>query len=53
MLDQADWMESFESEADRESYQRWLDGLEAEEVYQSMREEKLERMMESSVANGA
>jgi hypothetical protein len=33
MMDHQDWVESFESEADRESYDRWLQEIEADEAY--------------------
>lgn len=40
MLDQADWVESFDNEADRESYKRWLDSLVVEEMYEAQQVEK-------------
>lgn len=41
MNDHQDWRESFESEADRESYARWLDELVVEEVYNERQVEKI------------
>lgn len=46
-MDFMDWRESFESEADEESYQRWLDELEVEEHYAANQVEKIMHQVES------
>lgn len=40
-MDFMDWCQSFENEADEESYQRWLDELEVEEHYSVQQVEKI------------
>ena len=41
MIDHQDWVESFENEADRESYERWLDSIAIEEMYNEAQVEKI------------
>lgn len=53
MLDQADWVESFDNEADRESYERWVDGLVVEEQYVAMQAEKLENSLADVIYFGS
>ncbi len=42
MMDQKDWVESFDSKEDEESFRQWLDSLEQEERDEPVEEKKEE-----------